>query len=174
MSKQTLAGFLFSMVACAACNGDSSSSTNPPADPFLGTWSCSEQLSITFTMPQGFPMQTRTDTSTLSITGTAPTLTASKVSDSGANCSLTFISNGSTGTLVDGQTCTREAISLTYKSGSATVNGSAMNSTFSFEASGMVPVSGMMVPATATGTQDSTCSRLSPPPGSGGTTAGGW
>jgi hypothetical protein len=32
---------------------------------------------------------------------------------------------------------------------------------------------GMMVPATASGTQTSTCSRLTPPP-SGGTTTGGW
>jgi hypothetical protein len=174
MSKQMLAGFLVGMVACVACNGDSSSSGNPPADPFLGTWSCAEQLTVMFTMPQGFPAQNRTDTSTLSITGSGGKLTASKVSDSGANCSLSFTSNGSNGTLDEGQTCTREGISLSYKTGSATVSGSALNTTFSFEATGMVPVGGMMVPAMATGTQDSTCSRLSPPPGGGGATTGGW
>jgi hypothetical protein len=171
MGKLTF-GFLFCVVACAACNGDSSTST--PTDPFVGKWACSRELSVTFTSPPGLGTTTQTDATTLTITAAGGVLSASSESDGGSNCTVTFTSNGSTGTLTDGQSCTtKEGLTLTYKSGSATVNGSAMNSTFSFDASGNLTVMGMMVPATASGTQTSTCSRLTPPP-SGGTTTGGW
>jgi hypothetical protein len=174
MSKLKLVGFLIGVVACAACNGDSTTA-GTPTDPFIGNWACSEEQSVTFTSPPGAGMQMRKEMSTLSITASGGVLSASSVSDGGSNCKVSFTSNGSTATLNDGQTCTTSVgLVLTYTSGSATVSGSAMNSTFSFEASGNITVGGMMVPATASGTQNSTCSRLSPPPGGGGATTGGW
>jgi hypothetical protein len=123
-------------------------------------------------------MQTKTQTSIMNITGTGGKLTATKEKESGTDCSVSFTSNGSTGTLDPGQTCaTEQGITLTYTSGTATVNGSAFNSTFDFEGAGKLTVSGMMVDATVTGTQTSTCSRLSEPTGGTGggpTTTGGW
>jgi hypothetical protein len=103
-------------------------------------------------------------------------LTAAKEKDGGSDCPISFTSSGTTGTLNQGQTCvTSEGITLTYKSGSATVNGSAFNSTFDFEGAGTLTISGMMVDAMVTGSQTSTCSRISAPSGTGGgTTTGGW
>jgi len=174
MSKLTLGGFLLSAIVCAACNGDSSSAGNP-SDPFAGRWSCSEERSITFTSPPGQAPSTKRETSTLSITAASGVLTASKESEGGSTCKVSFTSDGSTATLSDGQTCTTaDGITLTYKSGSATVSGSSMNSTLSFDASGNINVGGMMVAAMATGTQTATCSRITPPPSPGGTTTGGW
>jgi hypothetical protein len=129
MTKLAIGSFLLGVMACAACNGDSSAS-GPPTDPFVGNWLCTETLSINFTAPPSAGMQTRMDTSTLSITAAAGVLTATKQSDSGAGCKVSFTSNGSSATLSEGQTCTTpEGISLSYKSGSATVSGSSMSST---------------------------------------------
>ncbi|HMJ51869.1 MAG TPA: hypothetical protein VK540_07320 [Polyangiaceae bacterium] len=173
MSKRSLGGFLLWVVACVACNGDSTTA-GTPTDPFVGNWACSEQMSLSFTSPPGMADQKQTEMSTLSITAAGGVLTASKNTDAGPSCKVSFTSNGSTATLSEGQTCTtRQGVSLSYKSGSATVSGSSMESSFSFDASGTFNVGGMMVPAMATGTQTSTCSRLSPPPG-GGATTGGW
>ncbi len=174
MSKLTLRALFVSIAACAACNGDSTV-PGTPTDPFIGNWQCSETLSLTFTMPAGV-MQTKMDMATLSITAANGVLTASKQSDSGAGCKLSFTSDGSTATMSEGQTCTTaEGISLTYKTGSASVSGSSMSSTFTFDASGNATINGMVVTAMATGQQDANCSRLSPPPGGGGgTTTGGW
>jgi len=175
MSKLMLVGVLVGVVASAACSGDSTSSA-PPTDPFVGRWTCSELLAFEFTSPPGAGMQMSSEMSTLSISAASGVLTANHESDGGANCKVSFTSNGSSATLSEGQTCTtRSGIVLTYKSGSATVNGSSMNSTFAFDASGNINVSGTMVPAMGAGTQASTCSRLTPPPGGGGgTTTGGW
>jgi hypothetical protein len=131
-------------------------------------------MSLSFTSPPGIEDRKQTEMSTLSIAAAGGVLTASKNTDAGTSCKVSFTSNGSTATLSEGQTCTTaQGVSLTYRSGSATVSGSSMESSFSFDASGTFNVGGMMVPAMATGTQTSTCSRLSPPPG-GGTTTGGW
>ena len=174
MSKLSLNGFLFCVVACAACNSESPA-PGTPVDLFIGKWACSEELSLTFTSPPGQDPQTTTERTTLTIAPEGSALAASKQSDGGANCKVSFISNGSTGTLVEGQTCTTaDGITIAYKSGSATVSGSSMNSAFSFDASGNITVGGMMVPVMATGTQNSTCSRLTAPPSGGGTTTGGW
>jgi hypothetical protein len=174
MTKLTLRGFFICVVACAACNGESTAAGTPP-DPFIGNWQCSETRSLTFTTPAGVS-ETKMDTSTLRITASGGVLTASKQSDSGAGCKLSFTSDGSTATMTEGQTCTTaEGISLTYKTGSATVTGSSMSSTFTFDASGNVTINGMVLSAMATGQQDANCSRLSPPPGGGGgATTGGW
>jgi hypothetical protein len=112
----------------------------------------------------------------LRITAASGVLTASKESDSGAGCKVAFTSTGSSATLSEGQTCTTsEGLVLTYTSGSATVNGSSLSSTFSFDVGGNISVGGTMVPVTGTGKQDSTCARLTPPPGGGGgATTGGW
>jgi hypothetical protein len=177
MSKLTLESFLVCCaVACAACNNDEASSPGTTTDPFVGSWACAEELSLMFTSPPGQPGRTTMETSTVRIAGASGVLTASKETDSGAGCKVAFTSNGSSATLSEGQTCTTpDGISLTYTSGSATVNGSSMNSTFSFDAAGNINVGGTPVAATATGTQNSTCSRLTPPPGGGGgRTTGGW
>ena len=175
MSKLTIDGFLLCVMASAACTGEGSSPAGGTANAFVGRWACSDALSVTFTSPADIPMQNRTQSSTLGITGDAALLTSSKETDSGTNCRVTFTSSGSTGTLREGQTCmTSEGLTLTYTSGSATVNGSSLNSTFNFDAAGNISMNGMMVPATATGTQTSTCSRLSNPTTGGATTTGGW
>jgi hypothetical protein len=175
MGRLAFDGFLLCAIACAACNGDTTTS-GAPTDPFVGRWACSDELSVVFTSPPGIPAEMRTQPSTLNVTASGGVLTASKESDGGSNCKLSFTSNGSTGTLTDGQSCTTsQGLTLAYKSGSATVNGSAMNSTFEFDATGTLSTNGMMVAATATGTQTSTCSRLSnPTTGGGGATTGGW
>lgn len=173
MSKLTLDGLAFVVIACAACNGDSSSG-GTATDPFVGRWACSEELILTITSPPGVPTQTTNEMTTLNVTTAGGVLTANKEADGAATCKVSFTSNGSTGTLSEGQTCTTaKGIAIAYKSGSATVNGSSMNSTFSFDATGNMLVGGMEVAVTGSGTQNSTCSRLTPPPG-GGTTTGGW
>lgn len=175
MSKLTISGVLISAAAFAACsNGSSASGTT--TDPFLGQWSCGDQLAVTFTSPAGVPMQNVMQTSIMNITGASGKLTASKEKEGGgSSCNVSFTSDGSTGTLSSGQTCTTEqGITLTYTSGSATVHGSSFSSTFNFDGSGMVPVNGTMVAATVTGTQTSTCSRISAPPSGTGGTTGGW
>ena len=180
MSKLTIDGLLLCMVACAACTGDSTSNTTTggiPTDPFVGRWACSEEMSLTFTSPPGASPVTETEMTTIRIAGSGGALTASKETDSGSNCQVSITSTGSTASLGDGQTCTtKNGISIAYKSGSATVTGNSMNSTFDFDASGTISHMGMMVAATANGTQKSTCSRLTPPPSptTGGTTTGGW
>jgi hypothetical protein len=181
MSKLTIDGFLLCVIACAACTGDSSSGAptggGTTADPFVGTWACSETMSVLFTSPPGASPIDQMEMTTIRITGTGGMLTASRVSDSGSGCSVSITSNGSSASLGDGQTCTTPAgISLTYKSGSATVTGSSLSSTYEFDAAGMVNIGGMMVAATATGTQKSTCQRISAPPSTSGgaTTGGGW
>jgi hypothetical protein len=178
MSKLALGGFLVSALIGTACNGDSASPGNmTPANPFEGKWACSEELSLTFTSPPGAAVQTSIEMSILRITAAGNVLTAIKETEGGSNCQVSFTSDGSTGTLSEGQTCTTgKGLSIAYKSGSATVNGSSMSSTFSFEATGNLDVDGGTVPAMASGTQNSTCSRLSspPPPGGGGATTGGW
>jgi hypothetical protein len=178
MGKPTLDGLLVCCaIACAACNDETGSPSSPiTTDPFIGSWACTEELSLMFTSPPGRPGRTTTEMSTVRITAASGVLTASKETDSGAGCKVAFTSNASTATLTEGQTCTTpEGITLTYTSGSATVNGSSMSSTFSFNAAGNIDVGGTPVAATATGTQTSTCSRLTPPPGGGGgTTTGGW
>ena len=181
MSKLTIDGLLFCVVACAACASDSTSGNTTTGgtttDPFIGKWACSEELNVTFTSPAGASPINDTEMTTISIAGSAGALTATKETDSGSSCKVSFTSSGSSGTLSEGQTCTtKNGISLAYKSGSATVTGNTLSSTYEFDASGMITVMGMMVAATANGTQKATCSRLSPPspPTGGMTTTGGW
>ena len=178
MSKLTIDGLLVCVIACAACTGDSTSNnTGTTTDPFVGRWSCMEEMSVTFTSPPGASPINETEMATISITGSGGALTASKETDSGSNCKLSITSSGSSASLSDGQTCTtKHGISLVYKSGSATVTGTMrMDSTFEFDASGTITVMGMMVDATANGTQKSNCSRITPPPSpTGGATTGGW
>jgi len=179
MSKLTIDGLFFCVIACAACTGDSTSGNTTgggTTDPFVGRWACSEEMSLTFTSPPGASPITETEMTTISIAGSGGALAANKETDSGSNCKVSITSSGSSAALNDGQTCTtKNGISIAYKSGSATVTGNSMNSTFDFDASGMISHMGMMVAATANGTQKSTCSRLTPPPSptTGGTT-GGW
>jgi hypothetical protein len=177
MSKLTIDGFLLCLLAGAACNSEPAFPGSTTSDPFTGKWSCSDQLAITFTSPDGVPMQNKTQTSIMNITGTGGMLTATKEKEGGTDCPIAFTSNGGAGTLTPGQTCmTEQGITLTYTSGTATVNGSAFNSTFNFEGAGKLTISGMMVDATVTGTQTTTCSRLSEPTGGTGSgpTTGGW
>jgi hypothetical protein len=181
MKKLRIDGLLFCVIACAACTGDSTSSTTTTgggtADPFVGKWACSEAISLTFTSPPGASPINETEMTTISIAGSGGALAASKETDSGSNCKLSITSSGSSASLNDGQTCTtKNGISIAYKAGSATVTGNSMNSTFDFDASGTISHMGMMVAATANGTQTSTCSRLTPPPSptTGGSTTGGW
>jgi hypothetical protein len=176
MSKLTIDGFLLCVLACAACNGETTSPGAGTTDPFVGSWACSDQLTVNFTSPPGFPQQTQSQMTKLTITAASGVLTATKETDGGANCKVMFTSSGSSASLNDGQTCaTAQGLTITYKSGSATVSGSSLNSTFDFDAAGNIDMNGVPVAATATGTQSSTCSRLSPPSTGGGTTTtGGW
>jgi hypothetical protein len=176
MSKLTIAGFLSCVIACAACTGDSTSGngTGSTTDPFLGRWACSEEMSLTFTSPPGASPFSETEMTTITISGSSGALTASKVVDSGTSCKVSFTSTGTSASLTEGQTCTTDdGVSIVYKSGSATVDGNKMTSTFDFEASGMFNIMGMRVAATADGIQKSTCQRVSPPATTGGATTGG-
>jgi len=175
MSRLTIGGVLFSAAAFAACSNDSGGTGT--TDLFPGKWSCTDQLAVTFTSPAGVPMQNVTQMSIMNISGSSGNLTASKEKEGGGSgCNVSFKSNGSSSaTLNPGQTCmTEQGITLTYTSGSATASTSSFNSTFEFEGSGMLTQNGTTVAATVTGTQASSCSRLSAPPSttSGGT--GGW
>ena len=178
MSKLSIGSLLLCILACVACNGDAPSPGGTTVDPFLGTWACTNQRTVNFTMPPGVGTRTESTMSTLKIVAEGGGLSASDESDGAPTCKVAFTSNGMTATLVEGQTCVRsESLTLTYKSGSATVSGNAMNSMFEFDAAGTVSSGGMMVAAVATGSQSSTCSRISAPPGTptgGGNTTGGW
>jgi hypothetical protein len=178
MSKLTIAGFLSCVIACAACTSDSTSGNatggGSTSDPFLGRWACSEEMSLTFTSPPGASPLSETEMTTITISGASGALTATKVVDSGTGCKVSFTSSGTSASLTEGQTCTTDdGVSIVYKSGSATVDGNKLTSTFDFEASGMFNIMGMRVAATANGTQASTCQRVSPPATTGGATTGG-
>jgi hypothetical protein len=182
MKRRTIGGFLSWLALMAACNGDTSGGAGgATTDPFIGTWACSNQRTVNFTMPAGVGTRTETSDSTRKIAAEGGGLVASDESDGAPPCKVAFTSDGTTATLSPGQTCMRsESLTLTYKSGSATVSGNTMNSTFEFDATGTVSSGGMMVPAVASGSQTSTCSRISAPPtttGTGGekpTGGGGW
>jgi hypothetical protein len=178
MSKLRVGGFLSCVIACAACTGDSTSGNatggGSTTDPFVGRWACSEEMSFTFTSPSGADPITETEMTTINIAGSGGLLTASRSVDSGPSCSVSFTSSGSSGSLSGEPTCAiKEGISIVYKSGSATVDGQKLTSTFEFDASGMFSLMGMKVAATANGTQKSTCQRVSPPSTTGGATTGG-
>lgn len=179
--KRLTIGYLLSCLGLVtACNGDSSGSPGgATTDPFLGTWSCSNQRTITFTMPASVGTRMETTESTRKIAAEGGGLVASDESDGAPPCKVAFTSSGGTATLTPGQSCMRsEGLTLTYKSGSATVSGNTMSSTFDFDATGTLSVGGMMVAAEASGSQTSTCSRISAPStgGTGGdkTSGGGW
>jgi hypothetical protein len=178
MSKLARSGLLSCVLAVVACDGESAGPGGITTDPFVGTWACSNQRTVTFTMPADVGTRMETTMSTLNIVAEGSGLAASDESDGAPNCKVTLKSNGMTATLNAGQMCMRsDSLTLTYKSGTATVNGSAMNSSFEFDAAGTLSVGGMMVAAVATGSQSATCSRLSAPPGTptgGGHTTGGW
>jgi hypothetical protein len=181
MKRRTIGCFLACLGLMTACSEDS---TGTPAggatDPFLGTWACSNQRTITFTMPATVGTRMETTESTRKIQAEGGGLVASDESDGAPPCKVAFTSSGSTATLTPGQTCMRsEGLTLTYKSGSANVSGNTLSSTFEFDAAGTLSVSGMMVEAAASGSQTSTCSRISAPPtttgtGGGKPTGGGW
>jgi hypothetical protein len=176
MSRLTIVGILLSVAAFAACSNDSGAAGT--TDMFPGKWSCTDQLTVKFTSPAGFPDQNVTQMSIMNITGSSGNLTASKEKEGGGSgCSVSFKSNGSSSaTLNPGQTCmTEQGITLTYTSGTATASTSSFNSTFDFEGSGMLTQNGTTIAATVTGTQTTTCSRISaPPPSTSGGTTGGW
>jgi hypothetical protein len=171
MSKLAIGSFLSCVLALVACDGDPPSSGGTTVNPFLGTWACTSQRTVNFTTPPGIGTRTESTMSTLKIVAEGGGLSASDESDGSPTCKVAFTSNGMTATLVEGQTCVRsESLTLAYKSGSASVSGSTMNSMFEFDASGTLSVGEMMVAAVATGSQSSTCSRISAP---AGTTTGG-
>ena len=178
MSRLAIGSFLSCVLAVFACNGETSNPSGTTVNPFLGTWACANQRTVNFTMPPGVGTRMESTMSTLKIVTEGNGIAASDESDGAPTCKVAFTSSGTTATLVEGQSCMRsESLTLTYKSGSASVSGSAMNSTLEFDASGTLSVGGMMVAAVATGSQSSTCSRVSAPPGTptgGGNTTGGW
>jgi hypothetical protein len=175
MSKRALGGFFLSAILSTACNGDSTVDA-PPANFFVGRWACSDERTLNFTSPPGAGTLVTTEKSTLTITAADKVLTAGKETEGGSSCKVSFTSDGSTATLAEGQMCTSgDGVSITYKTGSATVSGSSLSSTFEFDASGNFRVDGGgTAPAMASGTQTSTCSRISSPPSGGATTTGGW
>lgn len=180
MSKLTLGSFLSCVLAVVACNGEASGPAGTTTDPFIGTWACSNQRTVTFTTPPSVGTRMESTMSILNIVAEGGGLSASDETDGAPSCKVKLTSNGMTATLEAGQTCMRsESLTLTYKSGSATVSGSSMSSMFEFDATGTVSVGGMMVAAEATGSQSATCARISAPPGTstgggGGKTTGGW
>ena len=68
MSKLTIEGLLFCVIACAACASDSSGNTTTgggTTDPFVGKWACAEELNVTFTSPPGASPINQTEMTTI-------------------------------------------------------------------------------------------------------------
>jgi hypothetical protein len=144
--------------AIGAC---SSSSSGGGSNPFVGTWSCQNSLTLTFTMPAGVPpySEMKTETTTLTAT-TGNGISASSQTDSGAPCVVTLTTSGGTATIDPGQKCTTSnGTTISYTSGTFTVSGSTLTGSFAFSATGNIATDGGSVAVAGNGTQSSTCTK---------------
>jgi hypothetical protein len=149
------------LVACGGGGGDSP--TNTPPNLFVGDWSCSRQASYTFAAPPELASLGTIDnveSSVLHVTAAGSELTMRELTESGAICQMSFVSNGATATVAGGQTCTLETMTLTYKTGTVKVGAYEMRFEFTFDAAGTISVSGTIVTAVAVGTHIASCYRI--------------
>jgi hypothetical protein len=109
------------------------SSTTTLTSPFVGTWSCTETVSLSVTQPVGYQPQPLTEALTLTITdGGGNNLTVSGGDDAGAACKVTWTTSGTNGTTAtpsSGQSCTTKGFTLISTGGTYTVNGNQLTGT---------------------------------------------
>jgi len=118
-----------------AC-GSSSSSSAPAADPFVGTWSCSDTSTTAFTQPANVPLAMDSSTSVVTITddGKGNLSALREPIDAGPPCTLksTLNADDKSTTLIAGQACTTAGgATLTYTSGGATLEADGSRTTHS-------------------------------------------
>jgi hypothetical protein len=160
-------------VLCQACESEPAGMT---PDPFVGRWTCAEQDRLTITSQPSLPPQVRDEMKTMTVTSANGQITALTRNEGGTSgCPVVFTASGATATLVEGQSCpTPIGVTGTYKNGTATVSGNTLTASVSYEGAGTVAIDGAPVMVMGTGTTDYTCSRMTPPPGPGGSGTGGW
>lgn len=151
---------LSSMFGC----GSSSSGGNTP-DPFVGSWNCQQQITLTFTKPSGAPQYNSTESDLVTVADNGDgTVTTTGHPDSGSGCATKFTVSGNNATIVSGQTCTPSGgLTISYTSGSATVNGSSLTANEAFTFSGTLTVTSdggsQQVSAEGSGTAAYSCTK---------------
>jgi hypothetical protein len=165
-------------LAAGACEDSPAGDGAPPADPFVGRWTCTETRTLTFATPPGSPDATTQSKyyGTASVVDDQLSIYGA-TTDAGA-CRLDFKKSGTSALLMDGQTCTTlDGIVLTYKSGTADVGVKGLETSLAFDFAGALAVDGgSPLDASGSGTTTTTCAKIVPPPRatSGATGGGGW
>jgi hypothetical protein len=152
-----------SLAILTAC---SSSNSGGSSDGFVGTWSCSGTYALTFTAPAGTPPYSGTtqDIDTIVDAG-GGAITVQSQNDAGAGCTIKATVSGNTATLESAQSCPlSDGLTLTYTSGTSTLNSSGYSSTYKFSFSGMITVrfdsgTSVTVSASGSGTGSSNCTK---------------
>jgi hypothetical protein len=146
---------------CAACSSTNDTTPGSASSPFSGTWACTVNETLTFTQPPGTATQTTASSQNLAITASGDgTIVGTTVTDGGVSCKLKYTTSGSTATLENGQTCAPQNLSLTYQSGTATVNGSTMTANVAYAFSGSInPGDAGAVSVAGSGTSAYNCTK---------------
>jgi hypothetical protein len=107
------------------------SSTDAGTDPFVGSWSCTTTGTTHFTAPT-LPDVTGTSTATTTVTddGQGHLTSTTDDPDGGPSCALKSVlgKDGNSATLLAGQSCVLGGLTITYTSGTSTVNADGTRS----------------------------------------------
>jgi hypothetical protein len=145
-------GAVLSLLA-GAC---SSSGSAGPVNLFVGSWLCTDNVSIGGGPEAGAPAASRM--STMDLTIIAPMgdqLSALAQTDAGFNCNLRFAMTGTSASLNTGQSCARTGgVTLAYKNGTANVAGNLLTMNLSFDVAAADPTA-----ASESGTESLGCQR---------------
>jgi hypothetical protein len=175
-NMQKLLGAWLLCAAIVGCSGGDSGD-DTPVDPFNGRWSCGETRTLTFATPPGMPDATAMSRFNVNSSVADGQLSLLTSIDAGVSCRLNFKSTGTSAELIAGQTCTTsDGITLTYKSGNASVGATGLHTSLVFDFAGALVISdgGAPLDATGSGTTASICSRIVSSGGGGVTGGGGW
>jgi hypothetical protein len=166
---------LLAVLACGACE---SAPTEPPIDPFIGRWSCTQTRTLTFTTPAGSPDSTTQSRFLLNTNVADGKLSTYEINEAGAPCRLDFTEKGTSALLMDGQACMSvDGITLTYKMGTADLGATGLQTNLLFDFAGMLGMDGgAPLDSTGSGTITSLCAKMygSGASGGGATGGGGW
>jgi hypothetical protein len=147
-----------SLALLAGCSSNGSSSSGSSSDPFVGTYSCSNSYTLTYTTPAGAKPTTGTSSFTNVVVDDGDgTYTSTSTGDAGTSCTLKHSYSGSSSTLVNGQTCTFGGLVYTYTAGTASISGKTVTTSNQWSFTGTVDTAGQTVQVAGSGTSMGTC-----------------
>jgi hypothetical protein len=139
-SATTLASFTTILAACSS----GTTSSSPGAPSFVGVWSCTTQEQLTFTNPANSTPESLTDASDVTIVADPDgSITATASGDGGGGgCPLRASVSGETASLVAGQTCSGQGLTVAFTGGTVQLNGSKLTASYTFTFSGSIVAAG--------------------------------